>query len=186
MMIKKGLITLIVGYILVICCLMESKILLNNEVYLPFVKVIVALLIGIFVYFLYQNEYKKSIFIYLSFIIVIMFYREKVDVNVSFKMYLWQWLKIIFKNRSVLFSILGNIFLFFPLTLLILRVDERCFLVMIILFIMVLVLEILQFFTKRGVFDIIDIVLNYFGIILGAVIYKAFGKKREEENGTFI
>ena len=98
MMFKKGFIALIIGYGIIVFCLMNSKNILSGDVYLPFVKVIIALLIGIFLCFLYQKDYKKSLFVYLVFVFLIMFYREKVDINVSFKFYLWRWLKIIFKN----------------------------------------------------------------------------------------
>lgn len=186
MMFKKGFIALIIGYGIIVFCLMNSKNILSGDVYLPFVKVIIALLIGIFLCFLYQKDYKKSLFVYLVFVFLIMFYREKVDINVSFKFYLWRWLKIIFKNKSVLFSILGNVLLFLPLTILSLRIKERYIYVLLLIFLLVLVLEILQYFTKRGVFDVVDIILNYFGIILGACVYRAFKRKREEKNGTFI
>ena len=155
MMFKKGFIALIIGYGIIVFCLMNSKNILSGDVYLPFVRVIIALLIGIFLCFLYQKDYKKSLFVYLVFVFLIMFYREKVDINVSFEFYLWRWLKIIFKNRSVLFSILGNVLLFLPLTILSLRIKERYIYVLLLIFLLVLVLEILQYFTKRGVFDVV-------------------------------
>lgn len=186
MIFKKGFVALIIGYGIIISFLINSKYILNDEVYLPFVRVIIALLIGIFLCFLYQKEYKKTLFVYFIFVLLIMFYREKVDVNVSFKLYLWRWLKIIFKNNNVLFSILGNILLFLPLTILSLKIKERYIIILLLMFLLVLVLEMLQYFTKRGVFDIVDIILNYFGIILGTCGYRVLKRKREEKNGTFI
>jgi glycopeptide antibiotics resistance protein len=35
-----------------------------------------------------------------------------------------------------------------------------------------LILEMLQFFLKRGSFDVDDIILNTMGFLLGAVLYR--------------
>lgn len=98
---------------------------------------------------------------YFLFTLVFLFYREKVDVNLNLDFYLFAWLKSIFKNKIVMINIIGNLFLFVPYVFLL---KQKYFLVIIIG--LILGLEIIQYLSKRGVLDIVDITLNLFGVIV--------------------
>lgn len=127
----------------------------------------------LFVITIFSFAQKKivSLVAYLIFILVFLFYRHKLEVNISFDFYLFTWLKLLFKNKIVFINILGNLLLFAPLVFLI-RKSE-----LLIIITLIIGLELLQFITKRGVLDIVDITLNSFGCII-ALVWKrrVYGK----------
>jgi len=101
---------------------------------------------------------------------VFLFCRHQVEVNISFDFYLWEWLKLIRRNKIVFINIFGNLLLFAPLVFYL-----RGSVLYIIIFIVSL--ELGQYFTKRGVFDIVDIFLNIVGVLFGLVLRRLYGKQ---------
>jgi glycopeptide antibiotics resistance protein len=71
----------------------------------------------------------------------------------------------------VFLNIFGNLLLFAPLPFYI-----RGKYSLLIIFSLVLVMEAMQFVTKRGVFDVVDIFLNVVGISLGYILRRSYGK----------
>lgn len=123
----------------------------------------------LFLFTIYSYSYKKSelaFIFYMIFVFVFLLSRQRTNVNVSFDFYLIKWLKFINKNQIVFINIMGNIVLFIPLVFF-LKTKFYFFDAILI----VIALELLQLLTKRGVFDIVDIVLNVFGIFV-ATIFK--------------
>ncbi|HEY8395939.1 MAG TPA: VanZ family protein [Bacilli bacterium] len=110
---------------------------------------------------------------YFLFILSFLFYRNPVADNISFKFYLWEWLKLAPRNKIVFINIFGNLLLFAPLPFYI-----RGKYSLLIIFSFVIVLELMQLLTKRGVFDIVDIILNSVGISLGFILRRLYGKQR--------
>lgn len=69
-----------------------------------------------------------------------------------------------------------NIILFLPLGIFYLLVLKRRFLVIPLGFLLIILLEISQFFTCVGMFNVYDIIGNMAGIILGYTFYLVFKK----------
>jgi glycopeptide antibiotics resistance protein len=134
------------------------------------------LLTALFALTLLTVEYRRiSLTCYLLFIASFLFYRRQVEVNTNFAFYLWEWLKLIRRNRIVFINIFGNLLLFAPLVFY-LR-GKRTLLYIIVL---IVILELLQYLTKRGVFDIVDIFLNIIGVLFALILRRLYGKQEKE------
>ena len=86
---------------------------------------------------------------------------------------LWQ------NYKNIIINILGNIVMFVPfgfLGLLVPKYNELKVLLMSFLSVL-LVVEAVQYFTKMGVFDIDDVLLNTLGVMLGFWIFKIFKQR---------
>lgn len=91
--------------------------------------------------------------------------------------YLWKWLKILFVNRTVFINVIGNIILFVPLGIIIkkritLKTKKYMLFNILITALIIFILELAQYFSKRGIFDYTDIALNLVGAIIGLLIVK--------------
>ena len=73
-------------------------------------------------------------------------------------------------------DLLLNIILFLPLGIFYILLFKRKFLVIPVGFILIILLEISQFLTCIGMFNIYDILANMLGIIIGYILYLAFKK----------
>lgn len=69
-----------------------------------------------------------------------------------------------------------NIILFLPLGIFYLLILKRRFLVLPLGFLLIMLLEISQFFTCVGMFNVYDIIGNMTGVILGYFFYLVFKK----------
>lgn len=133
------------------------------------------------------NNKKKDIsrFFYLMFIFVFLLWRHPIENNVNFKFYLGKWIKMIFQNRIIFINIIGNLLLFVPLVYYIKGKNNY-----IIIIALILIFEILQLLTKRGVFDIVDIFLNITGVIIGKgtqMIFARLGQRSlRKENQSLV
>lgn len=82
-------------------------------------------------------------------------------------------------------NILGNIIPFVPfgyfLPLIYKKINspQRLFSVALLF---ILFIEIFQFITRLGIFDVDDIILNMFGILIGYFLYKFFGAVKSKNN----
>lgn len=131
------------------------------NIFYPYTNILLSSVFIVFIFAIYYKLDKMALLSYTLFTLVFLFYRHKVEININGEFYLYKWMKLIFKNRIVSINILGNILLFSPFVLLI----KSKYYILIILC-GIFGLELLQYFTKRGVLDIVDITLNIFGCIL--------------------
>ena len=117
--------------------------------------------------------------VYLLFLISItLIFRNKINVEYSrIELIPFHDIIDIIKNKSYfeLFEKIYNIFMFVPYIFLLGCVlQKRKSLAIIIGFATTLSIEMIQFITKRGVFDINDIIFNFIGTLIGYGIYKLF------------
>lgn len=110
---------------------------------------------------------KKGLLIigYLLSIITIILVRQRSDKIVNDEFYIIDWIKLIFENEVVFINVIGNIVLYIPLYILL---NGK----FIIILVLIIVLELLQYILELGVFDIIDILLNITGLIITMIMYK--------------
>lgn len=110
---------------------------------------------------------KKGLLIigYLLSIITIILVRRRSDKIVNDEFYIIDWIKLIFENEVVFINVIGNIVLYIPLYVLL---NGK----FIIILVLIIVLELLQYILELGVFDIIDILLNITGLIITMIMYK--------------
>ena len=66
----------------------------------------------------------------------------------------------------IFINVIGNLILYIPLY--ILMNNNKVF----SLLILIIILELLQYILELGVFDIIDILLNFIGVIIISIIYR--------------
>ncbi len=135
------------------------------------------LLTVLFALTLFSYKFSRiSLTIYLLFILSFLFYRHPVEDNLNLEFYLWDWLKIIRTNKIVFINIVGNLLLFAPLVFLLREESTWLFIIIVIL-----IFELMQFITKRGVFDIVDIFLNIIGVLLGLILRRLYGREKEKK-----
>ena len=110
---------------------------------------------------------KKGLLIigYLLSVITIILVRQRSDKIVNDEFYIIDWIMLIFENEVVFINVIGNIVLYIPLYILL---NGK----FIIILVLIIVLELLQYILELGVFDIIDILLNITGLIITMIIYK--------------
>ena len=110
--------------------------------------------------------------IYVILLYLVLFNREKFDESIySDGTYITKWIKLIFTNKVVFINLIGNILIFIPLGIFL-----KYFKIIIIL---VISIETLQYLTKRGIFDIMDIFLNIIGASIGYTLIRNRGEKNE-------
>lgn len=111
-------------------------------------------------------------YLYFIILIFILFFRNKSLRKPNFEIYIIEWIPYIFKNKIIFINVIGNIFLFIPLGYYIGLLNGIIFSVII---------ELLQFYLSRGVFDIVDIILNSIGVTVGCIVLWMI-KKMELKN----
>ena len=67
-------------------------------------------------------------------------------------------------------NIIGNILLFIPFIVLFKKMKISIFASIIYTILIIISMELLQFLTKRGIFDIVDVYLNCLGILLASLV----------------
>lgn len=167
-------------------------ILVNNELmktifnikYLTIISILISIvIINVFqILFNIKNDIQILLISYILLIIICLFIRKpfedykKENIN-----YIYKWLTLIFTNKIVFINIIGNICLFVPFGIIINKYKMNCIVKLILSLLIITILEILQYITKRGIFDYIDILLNYIGVIIGIIITtkKKRGRKYE-------
>lgn len=142
------------------------------NIFLPYTNIYLSLIFIVFIFSLYYKNKNISLYSYILFTLVFLFLRTRAENNINGDFYLFKWLKIIFKNKIVLINILGNVLLFMPYCFLI---RSKYYLFFIIC--SILSLEIIQYLTKLGVLDIVDITLNVFGCIIAIPLrWRLYGR----------
>ena len=149
---------LVSGIIYILCVVKIFDII---EVYYD-----IALYLLIFIYLLFGvsinlNKKEYFIFLYFSSLCVFLLFRNS-EHGYNFDFYLTKWIKNIFNNKTIFINVLGNIILFIPMGILFYNK-------IIYAFLFSLIFESIQFIFKKGIFDIVDIVLYFVGIIIGVL-----------------
>ena len=104
-----------------------------------------------------------------------LFVRSKYDsYKYDFSFYLFDWFVKMFKDKVIFINLIGNFILFAPLgfVLSIVHNDKLKYvwLNIIIGISIITTLELCQFISKRGVLDLMDILLNSLGLIMGILV----------------
>ncbi len=170
-------------YFLTIILAIIIYLIIKNIYYFDWMKKAIILVISLFSsititcsFIAILKEGQKTdyllLFSYLIVLVIILFHRpfktEKriiLDIN-----YLEKWLEIIFKNPIVFLNIFGNIILFVPMGILINNLTRPILIKMIYLLSIIILIEVIQFIFNLGIFDILDIILNFIGGITGILL----------------
>lgn len=161
------IVTYIVCLIPNICNLVKDYIRLEPFIYILF------LLLSLYYWtltILYNKNFNIFIIVYIVFLIINLFIKVPTENSVNTRFYLKEWIKLLFINRIVFINVIGNIILFIPLGYIINSLIKKAFITIISCIIIIVFVELIQYITKLGVFDLIDIILNTLGIILGIFI----------------
>ena len=129
-----------------------------------YIMIILYLMLGICLYF---NKKEFLVIIY-YFVIFIFLFLRKTEPGINFEFYLFDWLKNIFNNKIIFINIVGNIILFIPFGI----INKNIIKVLVI----ILLVELLQLILRKGIFDIVDIILNMTGAIIGYIGVKIWMK----------
>lgn len=120
------------------------------------------------------------VIIYVILLYLVLFNREKFDESIySDGTYITKWIKLIFTNKVVFINLIGNILIFIPLGIFLKYFKIRFISAFVIIIILVISIETLQYLTKRGIFDIMDIFLNSIGASIGYMLIRNRGEKNE-------
>ena len=79
-------------------------------------------------------------------------------------------------------NLFGNILIFIPVGILmpmVHKASQNIWIMLINAFIFVIGIEIFQLFSAFGAFDVDDIILNCFGVLLGRALYQIYCVKKE-------
>lgn len=179
-----NIISILILTILIFNILINNKIIINifniRKNY-QILIMLISLLSSIVIIYIFKNilnNINKTqqlilIITYVILILICLYYRKPFEYPKSEKIdYIIKWIKIIFKNKIVFINIIGNICLFIPLGIILCDYTNKIYILLIISILIITTLEILQYITKRGIFDYIDIILNYIGVILGITLKK--------------
>jgi len=156
--VKKGINAFLISLVSILVIEILRPYFLFNIYFLYFL--VVLFLIN---YLFLKNKY--WFIIYILFLISILFLRDEVEAAYSFSFaYLRIMFKYMFSNLTVFINFWGNVVLYMPLAYYAYKkIYGHAF---YLLFIALLVIETSQYFLGRGVFDVVDILLNYTGILL--------------------
>ena len=149
-------------------------------------NIVILLFSGIVVFYSILNIFKqnKKLYIYILaysiLLFLILFNRTtNKDFLYSDGKYIFNWLDLIFKNKIVFINIIGNIILFIPMGIIMKSLNVRLIEFLILILFIIFLIELTQYISKRGVFDISDIILNYIGCILGYILIRKRGERYE-------
>lgn len=133
---------------------------------------------------MFQNFYKITIPFYTIFLLYLMFFgfgRSQYDINIvrlSPLISTFSFVKETILLKTIIINVFGNIIMFAPFGFLgIVFPKLNDFKTLIINFLSaIIIIESLQYFTRLGVFDIDDIILNTIGVAIGFWMYNRFFK----------
>lgn len=150
---------------------------MRNEIVVYILGCILFVLIG---YQLFKNNktHQKAfdiimLVIYILFLYLCLFDRDiNKDKIYSDGTYIKKWIKLLFKNKIVFRNLIGNIIIFIPMGIFIKNMKTKKVYHFILAILIIICIETLQYITQIGVFDIIDILLNIIGTLIGYMIVK--------------
>lgn len=134
---------------------------------------------------MFQNFYKITIPFYTIFLLYLMFFgfgRSQYDINIvrlSPLISTFSFVKETILLKTIIINVFGNIIMFAPFGFLgIVFPKLNDFKTLIINFLSaIIIIESLQYFTRLGVFDIDDIILNTIGVAIGFWIYRIWASR---------
>lgn len=123
------------------------------------------------------TKQKKVVYIYTGIYFVllymVLFDRDTIDERLfSDGGYILKWIKLVFTNRTVFLNLFGNIALFVPLGIILKQFSLKPLILGVLSLGLIITIELLQYITQKGIFDVLDIVLNILGITIGYMIVK--------------
>ena len=151
----------------------------------PIIYVFLSLLV--FYYFIKTIINKDNliylIITYFIFLLIILFLRKPSNLNVEEKFYLFKWIKLLLKDRTIFINVIGNVLIFIPYGFILRMLSKSKYLILLSILPIVLI-ELIQFVTLLGIFDIIDIILNFIGTLIGMLgegnMYESGTKRRKK------
>lgn len=148
-------------------------IIINQEIYNKLSIFIVVTSIIITIINIFKNNIYLDLTSYILSLLSILFVRDKQVVNITKELYLFTWIRLIFKNKIIFMNIMGNIILYIPLYS---TIKDRInkIILLISMFILIFINEFCQYILKVGVLDINDIILNYIGVLITFVTIEVY------------
>lgn len=135
-----------------------------------------------------KKIYQLLIPFYTLFLLYLMFFgsgRSQYDINIVRLIPMFStagFVKETILWKTIIINIFGNILMFVPfgfLGIVFPKLNNFWILIFDFLFAIIIV-ESLQYFTRLGVFDIDDVILNTIGVAIGFWIYKQIFVEREK------
>ena len=132
-----------------------------------------------------KKLYKILIPFYTLFLLYLMFFgfgRSQYDINIVRLIPMFSTVGFVKQTilwKTIIINIFGNILIFVPfgfLGIVFPKLNQFWILILDFLF-AIIILESFQYFTRLGVFDIDDVILNTVGVAIGFWIYQLFEKK---------
>ena len=134
-----------------------------------------------------KKLYKILIPFYTLFLLYLMFFgfgRSQYDINIVRLIPMFSTVGFVKQTilwKTIIINIFGNILIFVPfgfLGIVFPKLNQFWILILDFLF-AIIILESFQYFTRLGVFDIDDVILNTVGVAIGFWIYKQIFLERE-------
>ena len=132
-----------------------------------------------------KKLYKILIPFYTLFLLYLMFFgfgRSQYDINIVRLIPMFSTVGFVKQTilwKTIIINIFGNILIFVPfgfLGIVFLKLNQFWILILDFLFAIIIV-ESLQYFTRLGVFDIDDVILNTVGVAIGFWIYRKWASR---------
>lgn len=132
-----------------------------------------------------KKLYKILIPFYTLFLLYLMFFgfgRSQYDINIVRLIPMFSTVGFVKQTilwKTIIINIFGNILIFVPfgfLGIVFPKLNNFWILILDFLFAIILI-ESLQYFTRLGVFDIDDVILNTVGVAIGFWIYRKWASR---------
>ncbi len=160
------------------------------RIYSLFLKTIIVILLTIILSYtlaeLFEIKQVKTNVVlvataYCLFLIIILMCRKQTEEKIiSNPDYIKIWWKIIFTNKIVFLNLIGNLLLYFPFGIILKKKGTNIIVSILLMIIVIVSMELLQYITKRGIFDYIDIILNLLGSLIGYMLVHKEDKMYEK------
>lgn len=160
------------------------------RIYSIFLKTIIVILLTIILSYtiaeLFEIKQVKTNVVlvataYCLFLIIILMCRKQTEEKIiSNPDYIKIWWKIIFTNKIVFLNLIGNLLLYFPFGIILKKKGTNIIVSILLMIIVIVSMELLQYITKRGIFDYIDIILNLLGSLIGYMLVHKEDKMYEK------
>lgn len=160
------------------------------RIYSIFLKTIIVILLTIILSYtlaeLFEIKQVKTNVVlvataYSLFLIIILMCRKQTEEKIiSNPDYIKIWWKIIFTNKIVFLNLIGNLLLYFPFGIILKKKGTNIIVSILLMIIVIVSMELLQYITKRGIFDYIDIILNLLGSLIGYMLVHKEDKMYEK------
>lgn len=132
-----------------------------------------------------KKLYKILIPFYTLFLLYLMFFgfgRSQYDINIVRLIPMFSTVGFVKQTilwKTIIINIFGNILMFVPfgfLGIVFPKLNQFWILILDFLF-AIIILESFQYFTRLGVFDIDDVILNTVGVAIGFWIYRKWASR---------